>query len=668
MPELFTSYAVSAIINTVKTRYLVLFSILIFCFTALLGVGFAFLRMPWVDLSPLEQYKAGKPSILLDDEGIEWARFELDRRDRIKFNQFPLHLKQAFLAAEDREFFSHFGISFKGIARSLVVNLWRARRAQGASTITQQLVRLLFFDNQRTFSRKIKEQLMSLAVEQQFSKEQILTAYLNHVYFGCGIYGVEAAAQRFWGISANEVSVAQAAVLAGIMQSPAMYCPLIKPQASIGRRNVVLKQMLQTGFVTAEEYEAAKQELLHLKEDARIRCAPHLKEAIRQQLEERFGRHMLYQGGLRIQTTINKRMQLTAQDLFSKHFKKVRAQVHKETDGALISLHAPTGEIKVLIGGTDFAHSQFNRALQAQRQLGSIFKPLVYAQALMDGHDLAEMVTDEPIDISLPNGSTWSPHNYNEQFEGPMTLARALIVSCNTITVKTILDIGPAKVSYLGQRAGLRIRGAYPSLSLGCIDGTLRQAAGLMAVFANDGNYQEPHFIKWVKDEWDSKIYEYRPRHTAVIPPRVAHQIASVLQIAMQRYARLNGVKVGYGCFGKTGTTNDFRTCWFSGAAGQFVTSLYLGRDDNSPLGFSVYPSRVAFPLWHALYEALFQPLVKPIIYDSELTEQTINAWTGEPVGADHVDALPLFLPRNRELLVSKKMPHQLFEKVLDEI
>src|SRR5579885_1277524 len=277
-----------------------------------------------IDFSVLEYYQAGQPSIVLDDEGHEWTRFQLDRREPIPLEKMPKHLIQAFIAAEDWRFFEHAGISWKGIIRSALVNLYHGRKVQGASTITQQLVRLLYFDAKKTFSRKIKEQLVAIMVEAQFTKEQILETYLNHVCFGCGIYGVEAACQRFWGKKAADISLDEAAVLAAIMRSPSRYCPIINPLSAEKRRDVILHSMRKLNIITQEEYELAKSLPVKVK-DQDEPFAPHMKEMIRIFLEEQVGKTALYNGGLIIQTTLNRALQEKAQRAFARQFKQLRS-------------------------------------------------------------------------------------------------------------------------------------------------------------------------------------------------------------------------------------------------------------------------------------------------------------------------------------------------------
>lgn len=599
--------------------------------TAVLCAGFfaALFHNNPVDFSALEQYETGRPSILLDDTGKEWARFALDKREPVNIQKVPKHLIQAFVAAEDWHFFSHSGISFKGIVRSTLVNLYHGRIVQGASTITQQLVKLLFFDSQRTFKRKIQEQLYALLVEQQFTKEQILQTYLNHVYFGAGIYGVEAAAQRFWGISAQKLSVAHSALLAAIVRSPGHYCPLWFPLSAIQRRNVILHQMKRRNFLTESEYETAIKEQLNLVEQKENNLALHAKETLRTQLEQLFSKEQLYTGGLIVQTTLNQEQQKIAEQAFTKQMQKLQQSLGPEIEGGFLSIDVKTGAIKALVGGVSFAQSQFNRALQAQRQQGSAFKPLLYSAALLEGFSYLDIAIDEPLTVQQGN-QIWEPKNHTLEYEGPMTLARALSYSNNIISAKIILAIGPQKVIDLAKKC--RIKGPlypYPSLSLGCVDSTVSEVAGMFNIFANNGIYVEPHLITWVKDRWGKKIYRTQIDTQQVLPPEVAQKTAQVLSFGTDRRKRKAKEWVDSDAINKTGTTNDSRTCWFAGSTPELTTVIYVGFDDNRSMGKNIYPVYTAFPIW-LNYHKKIPTKTKTFYHSPTLHKVPFNIKTGK--------------------------------------
>lgn len=599
----------------------------------------------WIDFSSLEHYNQGKPSRVLDDEGNEWARFSYDRRKPVVISQIPQHLIQAFIAAEDHAFFNHPGISWKGIVRSLLVNLYHGKIVQGASTITQQLTKLLFTDSRRTLVRKVKDQFFALLIEQQFTKEQILEMYLNHVCFGCGIYGVEAASQRFWSKSVKELSITEAALLAGIVKNPSNYCPLLYPLSAQKRRNIVLHSMKQQGFISSDEFERYRADSVTLHVPQNGSCAPHVKEMIRIYLEEKVGKKLLYSGGLTIQTTLNMHMQQSAEKSFCEHVALLRESQLPNVDGGLITIEGKTGQIKALVGGFDFSQSQFNRVTQAKRQMGSIFKCIVYAAAVLKGFNFAQTEVDEPLEITQ-NGTLWRPRNHTRKFDGRMTLARALAHSNNIIAIKLLLSVGIDPIIELAKKFHISSDlPPYPSLSLGCVDSTLKEVVGVFNVFAQHGVYVEPHCIRWVKNEWGTKIITLKPHRETILNSRVSGQVAKVLAIGMERARRRLGGRNWIECdaIGKTGTNNDSRTCGFVGATPEYTTAVYLGNDDNSSLGKNAFAVTTAFPIWKNVHKSL--PCVKKhFSYDSTLKEFIVHARTGEPCNSKDPEALTIFV------------------------
>lgn len=596
-----------------------------------LGAGglFFITQEQWIDFSVLEHYNPGKPSIVLDDEGKEWTRFQLDRREPISIADVPEQLICAFMATEDREFFIHNGISWRGILRSLFVNLRSGKIVQGASTITQQLVKLLFFSNERTFKRKLKEALLTLVIEHQFSKEQILETYLNHIYLGNGIYGVQAAAQRFWQRPIEQLSLAQCSTLAGIVRSPNNYNPHCNPEASLKRRNLILKLMLDQQFITTDMYEQAYNEQLALPPSEQSTYGAHLKETLRQFLEELVGKHQLYTNGYTIQTTLNTAMQMHAEQTVHKHITKLRAKL--PLNAALVSLEAETGAIKALVGGYKFSESQFNRAMQAQRQMGSIFKTFSYAAALEQGHKLSDVLIDEPI----TNIKDWNPRNVHRRFEGPMTRARALMSSNNIIAIKTLLDAGIPAVVNLAERCHLPGPFiSYPSLALGCTECSPLQAAAAFNVFTNKGTYQEPYIVSWVKDHFGKKIWKHRLQPEPVIAWNISSQIVHTLSNAVQSLKRrMPNWWIKGECYGKTGTTNDARSCWFVGGTPHLTTSVYLGCDDNRQMTNQIFSVTHAVPLWlefNRAVETLSSTTPGSFFYDPKLQKKIVHGRTGE--------------------------------------
>ncbi|MGB8467500.1 MAG: PBP1A family penicillin-binding protein [Candidatus Babeliales bacterium] len=581
-----------------------------------------------VDLTVLDKFREDVPSIVLSDDGAEITRFSVDKRVPVSFSLIPVHVVNAFVAAEDHNFWAHHGISIKGIVRSVLINCYRRQIVQGASTITQQLVKLLFFDARKTISRKIKEQLFSLVIEAQCTKEQIMQAYLNNVYFGAGIYGVEAAAQRFWGKSISDCTVTQAATLAAIVKSPACYCPLYCPLSAVQRRNVVLHSMRMLGLIDDACYQEAKAEELCIKQEEKQEWGLFIREYVRQQVEQIVGKKKLYSGGYIIHTTFNRTMQKQAEQVFNQNLLNLKNKLGSDINGALLCMAVDTGEIKAMIGGDNYAQSQFNRAMQAKRQFGSIFKPIIYSAAMRSGLTFAHAEIDEPLSIDV-HGKVWQPRNYNERFEGEMTLAYALTHSNNIVTIKTLLSVGISNVIALAKKFHLHGLPPYPSLALGCVDGTLKEAIGMFNVFAHDGTYVEPNCIRAIKTHNGITAFKVNATAERVLSSGVVGQLVRVLSLGMGRLLARKGEQLTTECIGKTGTTNDCRTCWFCGSTPSYTTAVYIGFDDNRSMGKDVYPAATAFPIW-VQFNQLLAHEKKQFALDTALREIAVNRYTGE--------------------------------------
>lgn len=614
-----------------RTIFKFSFYILFFTGSIFFGVLCFFLHNHTIDFSALQQDMQSKPSILLDETGQEWGRFQLDKRKYLLLENMPDHLINAFLVTEDRTFFMHPGISFRGILRSILVNLYSGKKVQGASTITQQLVRLLFFNSKKTFSRKLQEQIYAILVERRWSKEQILEAYLNNVYFGYGIYGVQAAAQRFWGKDISEITLDQAAVLASIMKSPQKYSPIHAKENVLLRRNMILRMMMNHHMITLQEEQDASMQPILIKDPEKNVIAPHLKETIRQFLEKLVGKETLYTGGLVIQTTLNLYVQQACQKAFEQHIGSLRAALHEPIDGSLICIDSQTGEIRSMIGGYDFKTSKINRAIQAYRQMGSIFKLFVYAAALEQGLNFSDVEIDEPFEL-IQNGSIWSPKNHNHKFLGSMTRAYALSHSNNIVTIKTLLQTGIANVIDVARRCHITASmPPYPSLALGCVDVNAMEVVGSFNVIVNHGKYVQPHFIRWVKNSVGKKIYKTDVVSQQVLDATVTSKIARVLTFSIGRLQKKLGVEwFGGQALGKTGTNNDSRSCWFCGATPNLTTAIYVGCDDNRSMGKNVFGSYTGVPIWFEFHQKIAKAPLN-FYYDPNLHDHYINWKTGQP-------------------------------------
>lgn len=588
-----------------------------------------------IDVAQLEKESESRPSIVLDDAGNELFRYALDKRSRMSYDAIPEVVVKAFLAAEDRSFFSHAGLCVKGIIRSFLVNLYYRRVVQGASTITQQVARLLFLSHERTFLRKIHEVVLALQLERQLTKQQILELYLNNVYFGRGIYGIEAAVQRFWGKSVRDVTLDEAAMLAAVAKSARFYSPLNAPLMAQRRRNTILQCMKSIGFINDEEFTTAKEKPLKLHEAVQgssIRM--YIQEWIRTWAEQQWGKDALYNKGLVIQSTINVAMQDAAEKSFAEIVTSMRATQGPSLNGGMVVLDAATGRMKVMVGGLSFIESQFNRAVQASRQIGSSIKPILYALALSHGYDMDDVAIDEPIEVRRHDGKPWRPRNWHRKFDGPMTFARALITSNNTIAVKILLTLGAsrlnAKLECFGIKKGLT---AYPTSALGTAHASVKENAAAFNVFINNGMYVEPHMIEAVKNAGGKTLWRHKIVPRRVLDSKVSSKIVKVLLGSMKLSKKFweDEGWVDSEAIGKTGSTNGAATVWFVGGTPEYTTALYLGRDDNKPLGRMVYASKTAFPIWLNFAKQV-SARVKNFYFDPKLEEISIDWRTGKQV------------------------------------
>ena len=362
-------------------------------------------------------------------------------------------------------------------------------------------------------------------------------------------------------------------------------------------------------------------------------------------LEETFGKKRLYTGGLLIQTTINTPMQKAAEKAFSQHLKNLTVHYSKDLEGALVCIEGSTGAIKALVGGRNFSTSQFNRALSAQRQMGSTFKPLIYAHALSKGKTFIDQEIDEEFTL-IQGNKEWSPGNVGKKFMGPITLAHALSRSNNIVTIKTFINSGPEQIVKLARTCDLNPTHAYPSLALGCLEATPLQTTAFMNIFAQQGRYAKPYSIVWVKDEWGTKLYRSNIERKQVLLPFISSQVAKILTLRIEQ-ARKRSPQLFFPCdaLGKSGTTNDARTCWFVGATPRYTTGVYIGFDDNRSIGKWAYGSRTAVPLWREFNRLIEQP-EKSFRYDSRLQEITIDSITGKPCSEKDAQAVTILVPQ----------------------
>lgn len=491
----------------------------------------------------------------------------------VALKELPDALSQAVLATEDRRFYDHFGIDFIGLGRATVRNLSEGRIVQGGSTITQQLAKNLFLTPARTLKRKVQEVLLALWLEHRFSKDQILTLYLNRVYLGAGTYGVDAAARRYYGTPASGLSAYQSAVIAGLLKAPSRFNPKASPRRAHARAQTVLANMVAAGFLTeAQAAAAGTRKDVVVAKASRTLSGRYFVDWVLDRVPGFVPRH---DRDLIIQTTLDAALQRRAEADIEATLKASGAPLGI-SEGALVTL-APDGAIRALVGGRSYARSQFNRVTQALRQPGSAFKPIVYLAALENGFTPDSRVDDAPISIA-----GWEPGNFSGRFEGPVSLERALSKSINTVAVRLAQQVGPKRVAATARRLG--ITQPLPedaSLALGTGEVSLLDLTAAYGPFANGGAAAWPHGVREIRDTAGTVLYR---RHGSdlgnVVDPRpladLNRMMASVVETGTAKAARL-----GRPAGGKTGTSQNFRDAWFVGYTADLITGVWFGNDNG---------------------------------------------------------------------------------------
>jgi penicillin-binding protein 1A len=652
----------------------------------------------------LEDYRPGVVTELYADNGAPIGSFALERRVIVNYDQIPDVLRDAVLSVEDRHFESHWGVDVIRIIRAGVRDLLEWRKAQGASTLTQQLSRLFFLTPEKTWHRKVQEMLLAIQMERRFTKPQIFTMYADEISLGHGNFGFEAASQFYFGKHIGELSLSEAALLAGLPKSPTAFSPLLHPERALQRRNQVLQAMLENDKITREQYEQARRAPLGLniqRWDNYI--APYFVDNVREFLERKYGSEAVHEKGLRVYTTLNLRLQRLAERMLAKglheddkrrgwrgpgknilknppagrratlesyfddDWKKplepgrwvhglimevrqdhaivrfgsslarvgpadfawtkstsprelfapgdvdlflikevgnrmleVALDQEPDVQGALVAIDNATGAVKAMVGGLDYAKSKYNRAVQAERQVGSSFKVYVYSQALLDGMGPFDTVLDTP--VSYPGSSGWwSPHDYDNKYEGNITFLHALAESRNVPAVRLIARVGVDKVIKLCRRFGITSR-LVPNLplALGASDLTLLEHASAMTTFPDDGVHITPRLLERVTNYDGAVIDDFRPEITDVLPAGVARVMVSMLRevINSGTAVRAKPLAAKYPLAGKTGTTNDFTDAWFLGFSPNLTCVVWVGFDDHRELGEKEEGAKVALPIW----------------------------------------------------------------------
>ena len=534
-------------------------------------------------ISNFEDIKPNPVTTIYSSDGEVIKTFTAFKFEKVSIDKIPKYLKEAVIATEDKNFYRHRGFDTMGMVRSTITNIASGEVKQGASTITQQLARILFLSNERTFDRKIKELIIAHRIEKTISKDEILEMYLNSVYLGSGVYGVSSAARTFFDKDLSQLTLAEQALIAGLPQAPSIYSPFANKKAGLKRRNQVLRRMYRNKYITLEQMEAAQKEGLHLSNKPRIYSynkAPYFIDFVLNELKNiGFEEQEISQGGLKIYTTLDYKSQNAAQNaavsaLNAAKLTKPANQI------ALFSFSPTTGRVYAYIGGKNYEQSQYDRVSKAVRPSGSSFKPFVYATALQQGVSVYDTIEDTPLTIK-----DWSPKNYGKKYRGKIAIWQALAISSNVAAVRLIKKTGVEAVIQTAREMGITTPLASDmTIALGSNGVKLYDMVVAYGAFANGGYRVRPYSVERVENSRGVTIYENSgPKIVKVINFETAagmtYMLRKVVEIGTGKAAN-----IAQNVAGKTGTTNDYRDAWFVGFTPDIVTGVWVGNDNNSKL------------------------------------------------------------------------------------
>lgn len=589
---------------------------------ALLAGAYAMWDLPRSDT--LESFRYQAATQIYDCHDESFAKLFEQNRVPVSINEMSPYLQQAIIANEDTRFYSHLGIDPIGILRSLVRNIMAGEIVEGGSTVTQQLAREMFLSQERTMTRKMKEALLALVLEQKFSKEEILEAYLNQVYFGEGAYGVEAAAQVYFKKKARDLNLAESALIAGLARGPRLFSPYRSMDSAVARRAQVLAGMRDIGYIGTDEEAAANQETIPLFErNKREVEASYFLDYIAQKLVEKYGEERVYKGGLKVYTTLDLMMQKEAE------------QVLGNREGAILILDASNGAIRAMVGGRSYADSQRNRVFAEVRQPGSAFKPIVYAAALMQGMRTNSIVQDAQADFA-----GYRPRNHNHVYLGPITMKRALKDSSNVASVRLGKQVGIDAIFDLASSLGIttltnedrHLATVLGGMSHGV---TLMELTAAYTAFANQGIRSEPIAIRHIVDESGVIIEKGSLTQSASLTPEVAYLMTDMLKEVL-----LSGTgtpaNIGREAGGKTGTTDRYETAWFIGYTPELAAGIFVGNDDRTPVNIS---GTTVAGMWGQMMSRIVKdkPVTRFAVPDTVITNIPVYYYNGKY--ADTIDA-----------------------------
>ncbi|MFP3999367.1 MAG: penicillin-binding protein 1A [Desulfobacterales bacterium] len=606
------------------------------------AVGFVATRdLP--EIQALEQYEPSSVSRIYSADRILLAELYVEKRDPVNLEQIPDRLIDALLTTEDRQFYKHSGLDLKGILRAVINDIKTWSFAEGASTITQQLAKTLFLTPEKSLERKFKEAVLALQMERRYTKDEILEMYLNQVYFGSGAYGVQTAARTYFSKPVSELDLAECALIAGLPKSPSTYSPLINPELAVQRRDIVLAQMLDTGKIDEQAYEKALDVQYTAPEKApggKVK-APYFIDFVKRRIEDAIGSDMLYKGGVRVYTSLSWQLQQAAQHAVKQGLSQIEARTEKSglsespPQGALVAIEVQTGRILAMVGGRNISESVYNRATTARRQPGSAFKPIIYACAVENGFDQDSMLLDAPVAFSgAAGGRQWRPENFSGDYKGEITLRKALTDSRNIPSVRLLGKIGPSAAIDFSRRMGISSPMSPDlSLALGSFETTLLELTAAYSVFANRGQFIKPHAALEVLGPDGRVIIKSRPKKQIAMSRTGAAIMTDILKGVINEGTGRGARSIGYEIAGKTGTTNKYKDALFVGFSPDITAGVWVGRDDNSPLGPYETGARAALPVWKTfMRKTLADRPLKYFDFPEELEQVRMDPYTGKRV------------------------------------
>nr|WP_199289086.1 PBP1A family penicillin-binding protein [Pseudanabaena sp. FACHB-1998] len=574
----------------------------------LVGLALSFRDLP--DVRVLKGYVPVETTYIYDINGELIARLHGDvNREVVTLDRISPHLKRSVLAMEDAYFYTHKGIDPSGIGRAVLANFNAGGTVEGGSTLTQQLVKNLFLSNERSLNRKVAEAVLAMRVEQVFTKEQILEMYLNQVFLGKNTNGAETASQNYFGKSAADLTLGESAMLAGTIQAPSVFNPVDNFAEAKKRQGLVLDRLLELGWSTPTEVKAAKAQKIVIRKQGisyEASRVPYVSQAVTAELEEKFGKDVVLQGGLRVQTTIDLKLQRIAEEVAAEGHKDLVDRGAYADQLALVAVDPRTGFVKALVGGVgDFDKNQFNRAVLARRQLGSSFKPFVYYAAFATGNYTPDSVIDDS-PMTIPDGDEpYVPRNYDNKFSGSISIRQAIAVSRNIPAIKLGIEVGNDNVIAICRKLGINSPlKPVVSLPLGAADVTPMEIAGAYAVFASGGYKSKTTLIARVTDRNGNLVLDNTPKPELILDPIAVSYLTDALRgVITNGTATEAQLSEGRPVAGKTGTTSDFRDAWFVGYVPQLSVAIWIGNDDYSPMANGVTGGVYVVPIWRKFME-----------------------------------------------------------------